>query len=252
MCGCSTRRRTRVFPIRSGWSFNWTRRKTHVPECCILNSTLTTDGGAISAEPGGRAKSWFAEFRARHFHRNPSTLHVALRGPAGTQHTVPPHDRAGHEHHGGGHSERRPDRLHRLVADPGAATRNPYAVDAAEMQVGQPVNKLVADARPGISGSERLKAVGQVLKWLGNTEIHSAQRKQEDEADAPEADHTVQIPGQSLPPYTAMQRQAAAPCSDARPPDHQTLNRKREHGKCANGIPFAAGWACEQIVVQIK
>src|ERR1019366_1839731 len=42
-CGCSTRSRTRVFPIRSGWSFNSTLRKTRVQECYTLKSTVRTD-----------------------------------------------------------------------------------------------------------------------------------------------------------------------------------------------------------------
>ena len=91
--------------------------------------------------------------------------------PAGAQDPVAPHDRAGHKHGGGGQSEYRPNCLRRLVAEPGAVTRNPYAVNAAEMQVGQPINNLVADACPRISGSERIESVGEVLKRLGKAEI---------------------------------------------------------------------------------
>ena len=83
------------------------------------------------------------------------------------QHAVPPHDRAGRKHRRGGQSEYRPNRLRRLVAEPGAAARNPYAVNAAEMQVREPIDNPVADARSGISGSQRLEPVSQVLKRFG-------------------------------------------------------------------------------------
>ena len=56
MCGCSTRSPIQVFPIRSGWSFNSTPRKTRVQKCCILKSTRKTDGGRTSAAAGGRAE----------------------------------------------------------------------------------------------------------------------------------------------------------------------------------------------------
>src|ERR1700683_5222195 len=88
----------------------------------------------------------------------------------GAQHAIPPHDRTGHEHRRGSHSEYRPNRLRRLVAEPGAATRDPYAVNAAEMQEGEPINNPVDDAKPGIRGRGRLKPVGEVLKLLGKTE----------------------------------------------------------------------------------
>src|SRR5436853_1878821 len=156
--------------------------------------------------------------------------------PAGAQHAVPPHDRAGHEHRRGGQPEYRPNRLRRLVAEPWAATRNSYAVNAAEMQVGEPINNLVADACPGISGSERLESVGEVLKRLGNAEIDPAYGKHQRESKAPETDHAVHVPGQALPSHAAMQCQAATPGPDARPPDHQSRGSKREQGECANAV----------------
>ncbi len=120
------------------------------------------------------------------------------------------------------------------------------------MQDGEPINKPVADAYPCIGGSERLEPVGDVLKRLGIAEIGPAHRKHQRESKAPEADHTVQAPGQELPSQAAMQCQAATPCPDARPPDHQTRRSQHQHGDCANAVHFPAGWSGEQIVVQIN
>jgi len=94
--------------------------------------------------------------------------------PPGVQHAVPPHDCAGQKPRRGGQSEYCPDRLYRLIAESGATTRKPYAVNAAEVQDGEPVNYPIADARPGIGGSERFEAVGEGLKRVGNTEIDPA------------------------------------------------------------------------------
>src|SRR5439155_20326396 len=105
-------------------------------------------------------------------------LHLQIRPdkplPAGAQHAVPPHDRTGQEHCGRSQSEYGPYCLCGLVAEAGAAARNPYSVNTAEMQVGEPINNFVANACPGIRGSERLEPVGEVLKGLGNAEIGPA------------------------------------------------------------------------------
>src|SRR5213594_363147 len=44
----------------------------------------------------------------------------------------------------------------------------------------------------------------------------------------------------------------AAPRLDARPPDHQTGDSESKHGECANAVHLPAGFASEQIVVQIE
>ena len=75
----------------------------------------------------------------------PSGRDLAARQPR-TQHAVPPHDRARYKHGSRGKSEYCPDRLRHLVAESGAAARNPDAVNATEMQEGEPINDLVADA----------------------------------------------------------------------------------------------------------
>ena len=46
----------RVFPIRSGWSFNSTLRKTRVQECYTLKSTVRTDAGGTFAAASGPAE----------------------------------------------------------------------------------------------------------------------------------------------------------------------------------------------------
>src|SRR5262249_49661429 len=100
--------------------------------------------------------------------------------------------------------------------------------------------------------NDRLQPAGQVLKWLRNAEIDPAYRKDEYEPDAPEAKHAVQLPDQTLPTQAAMHSQTPAPCLDARPPDHQTGGRQRQHHDCAETVHPAANWSSEQIVVQIE
>jgi hypothetical protein len=56
-------------------------------------------------------------------------------------------------------------------------------------------NHLVDEAHAGISGSGRLKPVGEVLQRFGKTETDPAQTKHQQESKAPEADRTVQVPG---------------------------------------------------------
>src|SRR6266571_913301 len=102
------------------------------------------------------------------------------------------------------------------------------------MQDGEPIDNPVADACPGIGGSERLEPVGEVLKRLGKSEIGPAYRKHQHESEAPEADHTMQVPGHAFPSHAAMQCQAATPGPNARPPNHQTCRNKRKNGDCAN------------------
>ena len=56
-------------------------------------------------------------------------------------------------------------------------TRNPDAVDAAEMQVREPIENLVADAECGIRIRDWIEAVGDILKRLGEGEISPARRQ---------------------------------------------------------------------------
>src|SRR5437870_9515409 len=91
--------------------------------------------------------------------------------PAGAQHAVPPHDRTGHEHCGRSQSEYGPYCLCGLVAEAGSAARNPYSVNTAEMQVGEPIDDLINDAGSGIGGGGRLESVGEILKRLGVAEV---------------------------------------------------------------------------------
>ena len=120
------------------------------------------------------------------------------------------------------------------------------------MQVGEPVDDPVDHPCPGIRGCRRLEAVGEVLECFWKAEIRSAQGKHECESQAPEADHAVQVPGQALPSYAAMQCETTAPRLDARPPDHQTCDSKSKHGECAKAVHLPAGGSGEQIVVQIE
>jgi hypothetical protein len=94
------------------------------------------------------------------------------------------------------------------------------------MRAGMPDREPIVNSVA--STNQRLESVGEVLKRLGNPQINPAYRKQEHESKAPEADHAVQVPDQALPSHAAMQCQVAAPCLDARPPDHQTRGSKRE------------------------
>jgi NADH-quinone oxidoreductase subunit M len=134
----------------------------------------------------------------------PSVLVGALSGigPAGApvlpspiqprpQDAMPPHDGARHEHHGGGESEDGPGRLRRLVAKSPAMTRDTYSVDAAEVQVGEPVDDLIADAAFHVGGGQGLEPVGQILNGIGDAKINPAQRKDQGESEAPEADGAV-------------------------------------------------------------
>src|SRR5579862_1041140 len=171
---------------------------------------------------------------------------------AGPQHPVPPHDRPGYKHRRGGQPEDRPNRLCRLVAEARSVTRNPDAVNAAEMQEGEPINNFIDDANAGIRGGGGLKAVGEVLKQLGKTKIDPAGAKHQSESKAPEADHTVQAPGQEPVAQTAIQGQAATPGLDTRPPDRQARHSKHDQGECATAVHSPAGWSGEEIVVQIK
>src|SRR6266853_6585958 len=87
---------------------------------------------------------------------------------------VPPHDGTGHEHDRGRESGKSPDQLRGLVAEPGTAAGNPYSVNAAEMQVGEPIDDLINDAVFGIGGGKRLEPVGEVLKRLRVAEVSPA------------------------------------------------------------------------------
>src|SRR5438034_10180433 len=120
------------------------------------------------------------------------------------------------------------------------------------MQVGDPVDKAIDHPCSGIRGRRRLKAVREVLECFWKAEIRSAYGKHQCESQAPEADHAVQVPGQALPSYAAMQCETTAPRLDARPPDHQTGDSESKHGECANAVHFPAAVSGEQIVVQIE
>src|SRR5580704_12092130 len=172
------------------------------------------------------------------------------------QHAVPPHDRAGHKHRRGRQSEYRPDRLGRLIAKPGSAARNADAINAAEMQEGEPINNLIDEAY-SVGRSGRIQPVGEILERLRIAEIDSANAKYQYECEAPEADHTVQVPREALPSHArpadvAGQRQTTTPCPDARPPDRKTRHRQCEQGQSADGVDLPARRSGEQIVVQIN
>src|SRR5205807_5638733 len=115
-------------------------------------------------------------------------------------------------------SEDGPHKLRCRVAEPGAAARNPYPVDATEMQVGEPIKNLIADARPLIGVGGRFESIGEVLKQLRVAQIGPADREQQDECEGPEAEHAVQVPGEALPSGVPVNSQASSPRPDPRPP----------------------------------
>src|SRR5579862_914924 len=91
-------------------------------------------------------------------------LCLGLRGPHDSSqllsdHPVPPNHRAGHHHACGRESEERPNRLRRLVTEPGALARNPDAINTSEMQVGEPIDNLIHNARSGVGVRDRLDSV---------------------------------------------------------------------------------------------
>src|SRR5689334_18303423 len=169
-----------------------------------------------------------------------------------TKYAIPPHDRARDEHHSGSQAEHRPDRLSRLVADSGAVARNSDAVDAAEMQVGEPINDAVADPHPGVGGGGGLDLVYQILKGLRECEIHTAQAEYERVSKTPESDHAVQVPEQSLPPDAARQREAPAPGLFAGPPDEEAAHRHHKHRDSAEAVHGAAGHSLQQVVMKVQ
>ena len=120
------------------------------------------------------------------------------------------------------------------------------------MQVREPVNNVVNNAPPGVFRSGRLKAISEILKPLGKAQIDAARGKHERESEGPETDHAVQVPRHTLPSCASLQRQAATPRFEARPPDHQACRRKRDQCERANTVHCPAGLSGEQVVVQIK
>src|SRR5438477_10717959 len=104
-------------------------------------------------------------------------------------HPVPPHYSARHEHRRGRESRNGPRQLRRRMAEAGAAAWNPDAVDAAEMQVGEPIDHLVHSPCPNVGVSYRLNPVGQTLEQIRAAEVGPAYRKQQDDSKAPETDH---------------------------------------------------------------
>src|SRR4029453_11813504 len=98
----------------------------------------------------------------------------------------------------------------------------------------------------------RIQTVGEILKGTREAEIGTAPPKHQRESKAPEADHAVQMPGHALPPHAAVERKAATPRLDSRPPDHEPGGSEQDHDECTNTIYLPTRFAGEQIVVQIE
>lgn len=166
----------------------------------------------------------------RALRRSAESLRARTLSEPRPQHAVPPHDRAGHERGRGCQAEERPDRLGRLVADAGAVARDADAVDAAEVQVREPIERAVDEASARVLVRRRLQPVGQRAELIGEAQVHSAQGEHDQERDAPEAENAVQLPREPPPPHAAMQREVLAPARDAGPPDHGTREAHQQHG----------------------
>src|SRR5690242_20760805 len=98
---------------------------------------------------------------------------------------------------------------------------NGYPANAAEVQVGEPIDHAVNEAEPGIGGGWWLEPVGEVLKRVREGKINPAGPEDQGEGKAPESDHAVQVPDGALPSDAARQDEAATPRLSAGPPDHQ-------------------------------
>src|SRR5205814_10222044 len=114
--------------------------------------------------------------------------------------SFPPHDGAGNEHNRRRESGESPSQLYSLVAKAWAVAGNTDPIDAAEVQIGEPIDNLINDAISRIGVGDGFDAVRDVLKPRGVAQVRSAQSKQQDDAEGPEADHAMQIPSEALPP----------------------------------------------------
>jgi len=65
-----------------------------------------------------------------------------------------------------------------VMSEPGATARNSDAVNAADMQISQPIGNLVHHACPRIGVRQRLNSIGQILKLLGIAKVGAAYREQ--------------------------------------------------------------------------
>ena len=120
------------------------------------------------------------------------------------------------------------------------------------MQVGEPIQNLIDEARPLIDVSRRLESVGKILKRLGIAEISSAQSKQQDESECPEADHAVRVPGEVLPPDVPVNGEASSPRLDPRPPHDNPCHGDDDNQEREDAVDPAAGFPGEQVVVQLE
>src|SRR5262249_16379443 len=128
----------------------------------------------------------------------------------------------------------------------------PYSVNAAEMQVGEPVDDAINDAVPCILGCGRLEPISEVLKRLRVTEVSSAQPKQHDEAQGPEAEHALQIPLISTPPYIPVNDQHASPLFDPLPPHHDSRECEHDQQERRDTVDASASAPGKQVIVQLE
>src|SRR5262245_6061239 len=156
---------------------------------------------------------------------SPLTFSLSRSPELLSKYSIPPHDSPGDEHGSGRKSSSGPDKFRRLVAHAGTIARNTDPIDAAEMQIGQPIADAIYEAR-GEAFSRRLEPVEETLKCLRKAEVHAAQSEQHDDAESPEAEHAMQFPHEATPSHISVNNQTLLPRLDSRPPNKHTRERQ--------------------------
>ncbi len=83
--------------------------------------------------------------------------------------------------------------------------RNADAVDAAEVQVREPVERAVDEPSAGVCIRRRFQPIGERAELFGEAQIDSARAEHQQERDGPETEDTVQLPREAPPADAAVQ-----------------------------------------------
>jgi hypothetical protein len=99
---------------------------------------------------------------------------------------------------------------------------------------------------------ERLDVLEDGRDRFRERQVRAGDTPQHNEAHKPEPECAVQAPDESLRARSCVNRHAAAPVPDARPPDGGAGDAEHQHEDSADAVDTAAGFSRKQVVMQVK
>src|SRR5262245_43460996 len=154
-------------------------------------------------------------------------------GEPAAQHAVPPHDRAGHEHH------------RRKKTDDDVGNTHAHAAIAPEMHAHEPRDKQVATTLTGKLGG-RLEVIHDGNEEVSEPEINPRQTPEEENQQAPEAERCVDVEIHPFPAARRIEVEALVPGTTGPPPDDDTCDAEYTQQGTADGVDFPSGLTRER------